>query len=117
MEVQCVLISEEEGNITEVTVDISSGSRDLYRLLKGTATFIGQWPEIFVVIMKCRESHFELIENRNVLPPPFENEKVHGPILLVRMDANAEPQDFTLSEYLESTLLRSEQQQSTLVPK
>lgn len=111
--VQCVLISEEDGNISEVSVVVSSESRDLYRLLKGTATFIGQWPEIFVVIMKCRESTFELMENRNVLPPPFENEKVLGPILLVRMDSNAEPQDFTLSEYLESTLLRSEPQQST----
>lgn len=106
--VNCVLISEEENHVTDVQITISSRSDDLFRVLKGTGTFIGQWPEIEVVIMKCNESHFDLLENRNVLPAPFHEEKVLGPILLIRMDENAEPRDFTVKEYLAavSTLSR-----------
>ena len=39
-------------------------------------------------------------KNDNVLPPPFGLEEVYGKILLVRMDENSDPQDFTLREYL-----------------
>jgi hypothetical protein len=96
--VNCVLISEEEGHVTNVEVSLKGD--DLFRILKGTATFIGQLPETDVVIMKCDISYFELIENRNKLPEPYEKEVVFGPILLIRMDENADPQDFTLLEYL-----------------
>ena len=96
--VNCVLISEEENHFTDVNINIQGN--DLYRILKGTATFIGQ---LFndVVIMKCDESLFNLMENRNRLPFPFHEEVVKGPILLIRMDSDANPQDFTLKEYLE----------------
>ena len=97
----CVLISEEDGNISDVIINIHRTSNDLFRVLKGTGTFIGQWPDINVVIMKCRESMFDLIENRNILPEPFDKETIIGPVLLVRMDENSEPQDFTLQEYLD----------------
>ena len=96
---RAVLISEEEDHVTEIDLDISSEKREIFNILKGQATFIGQWPELDVVIMKCRESIFELMLNRNVLPAPFDTEAVVGPILLVRMDENSEPLDFTLIEY------------------
>ena len=98
MGVICVLVSEEDGNISEIEVNLQGN--DLYRVLKGTATFIGQFPDTDIVIMKCDESPFELLENRNKLPEPFHDEVVLGPILMIRMDENADPQDFTLSEYL-----------------
>ena len=98
MGVTCVLVSEEEGNVSEIDINIQGN--DLYRVLKGTATFIGQFPDTDIVIMKCDESPFELLENRNKLPEPFHDEVVLGPILMIRMDENADPQDFTLSEYL-----------------
>ena len=101
--VKCVLISEEEDHYTEIETHLGS---DLYTILKGTATFVGQWPELEVVIMKCDKSPFDLMENRNILPEPFENEVILGPILLVRMDQHAEPQDFTLNEFLGSLTLR-----------
>jgi hypothetical protein len=98
MVTRCVLISEEEGNVSEIDINIKGN--DLYRVLKGTATFIGQFPDTDIVIMKCDESPFELLENRNKLPEPFHDEFVLGPILMIRMDENADPQDFTLLEYL-----------------
>ena len=96
--VVCVLVSEDEGNVSEVDIDITG--RDLYRVLKGTATFVGQIPDTNVVIMKCDTSLFELLENRNKLPEPFHDEVIFGPILFIHMDENADPQDFRLSEYL-----------------
>jgi len=97
--VTCVLISEEDGNISDVEINIVGN--DLYRILKGTATFIGQFPDTNIIIMKCDVSPFELIENRNKLPEPFHNEVVIGPILLVYMDDNAEPQNYTVSDYFQ----------------
>jgi len=102
--VNCVLISEGEGHITDIEVDIKSD--DIYRILKGTATFIGQLLDSDVVIMKCDSSFFDLMENRNRLPYPFEEENVKGPILLIRMDEDANPQDFTVNEYLGTFLNR-----------
>ena len=96
--VTCVLVSEEEGNVSEMDVNIHGN--DIYRILKGTGTFIGQFPDTDIVIMKCDKSFFELLENRNKLPDPFHDEVVFGPILMIRMDENAEPQDFKVSDYL-----------------
>jgi hypothetical protein len=109
--VNCVLISEEENHITDVQITVSNRSNDLFRVLKGTATFIGQWPELEVVIMKCRESNFQLLKNINKLPPPFQDEEVFGPILLIRMDSDSEPQDFTVQEFLEAVPMLSLQEQ------
>lgn len=94
-----VLIHEKKNKFEQVRIDIS---KDPFNLLKGPATFIGQWSDINVVIMKNRTSIFDLCDNENRLAHPFEKEHVKGPILLVRMDENAEPQDFTLEEFLES---------------
>ena len=93
--VKCIVISEEVGNIMEIE---SSLNKDLYVILKGPGTFIGQYTDIDVVVMKCRESEYLMI-NQNKLPSPFEHEEVLGPILLVRMNQNSEPEDFTLEEF------------------
>ena len=94
--VKCVLVSEQLGNIEEIETPLSS---DMFYILKGPGTFIGQYEDIDVVVMKCRESFMELSTNQNRLPPPFDNECVLGPILLVRMNQNSEPEDFTLEEF------------------
>lgn len=94
-----ILISEEDGHIQEIDVNIHPKLNQIFRILKGTATFIGQLPETDIVILKADDSPFELTLNRNKLPPPFDNEVVYGPILLVRMDHNADHQDLRLEEY------------------
>jgi hypothetical protein len=92
-----VLIKEQDGNIQEIDLDIDPSKNEIFLRLGGPATFIGQWPDLDVVIMKsvCGEAF-----NHNVLPSPFNVEEVYGPILLVRMDENSDPRDFTLEEYL-----------------
>lgn len=94
---KAVLIHETKYHIEEIEVDIEPSKNEIFKILSGRATFIGQWPEIDVVIMKPEHG---LIENENILPFPFHGEEVRGKILLIRMDENSEPQDFTLREYL-----------------
>ena len=92
-----VLIHEPKDAIEEIYIDIDIRKREIATILSGSATFIGQWPELDVVIIKAVEA---ARENENILPSPFHEEKVRGRVLLVRMDADSEPQDFTKKEYL-----------------
>jgi hypothetical protein len=94
--VKCVLIKERFGVIEEIETPLES---DMYHILKGPATFIGHYEELDVVVLKCRDSFIELSQNQNRLPPPFEEEFVLGPMLLVRMNQDSEPEDFTLEEF------------------
>jgi len=102
MMTKAILIHENVGNIREIDIDITPHKNEVFTLLEGRQTFIGQWPEIDVVIMKPEDGK---LKNVNTLPNPFDVEDVYGKILLVRMDENSDPQDFTLEEY-ESFLLR-----------
>jgi hypothetical protein len=98
-----VLINEKRNDIHEIDVDISPEKNEIYRILRGKATFLGQWPEKSVVILTCESSPFDLKMNVNRLPRPFTNMTVFGRIILIRMDEDSEPQDFTLKEYHEMT--------------
>ena len=91
-----VLIHEEEDKLEEINLDIDPVKNEIYKILSGRATFIGQWPDIDVVILKCVQA---TKLNQNTLPTPFHMEEVYGKILLVRMDENSEPKDFTLKEF------------------
>ena len=102
-----VLINEKRNDIHEINIDIAPDKNEIYKLLRGKASFLGQWPDEQVVIVKCDpdDSPFELTLNRNRLPRPFTNMLVFGRILLIRMDDDAEPQNFTLKEYHRMTQL------------
>ena len=92
-----ILIKEQLGDIQQIDLDIDPRKNEIFLLLSGTATFIGQWPELDVVIMKPQ---YGVKTNNNTLPSPFDAEEIKGSILLVRMDENSDPCDFTLEEYL-----------------
>lgn len=96
MTTTAVLIHEKLDQIQEVELDLAPHVNEAHILLGRHPTFIGQWPEIDVVIMK---SEIGKIPNENNLPEPFSNEDVLGPILLIKMDEQSEPQNFTLEEY------------------
>ena len=95
---RAVLINEKRNDIHEIHVDISPYKNEIFKILRGKASFLGQWPDEQVVIVKTEpeDSLSELLINSNRLPRPFTNMIVHGRILLLRMDNNADPQDFTL---------------------
>ncbi len=100
-----VLINEKRNDIHEIHVDISPYKNEIFKILKGKASFLGQWPDEQVVIIKTEpeEALTELKLNTNRLPRPFTNMIVYGRILLLRMDDNADPQNFTLKEYHKMT--------------
>jgi hypothetical protein len=93
---KAILIHEEYGNIDEIDLDINPKKNEIFNILSGRGTFIGQWPDIDVVIMKAVTAERK---NKNRLPPPFHVEHVNGKILLIRMDEDSEHQDFTFQEY------------------
>lgn len=94
---KAILIREKLGDLEEINLDIAPHKNEIFKILEGRQTFIGQWPDIDVVIMKAEDGK---VKNENTLPHPFDAEVIHGKILLVRMDENSEPKDFTLNEYL-----------------
>ena len=91
---KCILVAEEHKHIIEIECSL----KEMYMYLKGTSTIIGAIPELDAVILKCSESPFDLMVNRNTDLLPIEERHVLGPILIVRMDENSEHQDLTLSE-------------------
>ncbi len=97
--VRAVLLNEKRNDVHEINVDLSPEKNEIYKILRGKATFLGQWEDELVVILKCRESVLDLKINENVLPRPFSNMEVNGRILLIRMDEESEPQNFTKVEY------------------
>lgn len=99
-----ILIHENTDDIEEIEIDIDPIKNEIFKILKGRQTFIGQWEDLDVVIMKAEDGK---VTNMNTLPPPFDTEEVMGKILLMRMDENSDPQDFTLEEY-QSFLLGNE---------
>ena len=92
-----VLIKEQLDDIEQIDLDITPSKNEIFLRLGGPATFIGQWEDLDVVIMK--PVHSELVNN-NTLPAPFDTEETYGPILLIRMDENSDPRDFTIEEYI-----------------
>mgnify|MGYP001157077406 FL=1 len=98
---RAVLINEKRNEIHEIHVDISPYKNEIFKILRGKASFLGQWPDEQVVIIKTEpeDSFTDLGLNTNRLPRPFTNMTVYGRILLLRMDDNADPQDFTLTAY------------------
>ena len=65
---KAVLIHEIKDRYEEIELDIEPSKNEIFKLLGGRGTFIGQWPEIDVVIMKAEQG---MIENDNILPFPF----------------------------------------------
>lgn len=109
---KAVLIHEEFDDVVEIDINIDPVKNEIFRVLQGPATFIGQWPEIDVVIMKCVKGGDPFADrerNENILPPPFSKERILGKVLLMRMDIDSEPQDFTLDEYNKFILQKTQE--------
>ena len=107
--VKAVLIGTSRDDFVEISLDISFKTSQITQYLGGPGTFIGQWVDHNIVIMKCRECLFEPHINKNQLAKPFKGETTLGPILLIRMNDDAEPRDLTLQEVLDLKLIFKQQ--------
>lgn len=100
VEHKCVLL-KHDGTKEEVTLDLSISKNAVAQTLGGKGTIVGEWPENEVVILKLLEPPEDAPVNCHKLQPPFDKKEIKGNMLLVRMDEDAHPQDFTLKEYEE----------------
>lgn len=91
-----IIINENLHDIKEIDLDISCEKNEIFNLLHGPGTFVGQFPDSDVVIMRGVVSGG--LQNKNKLGHPFDKEEIEGPILLIRMDQNADHRDLTLIE-------------------
>ena len=96
--IKSVVVHETRGDIEEIDIDLLPEKNEIANLLGGNATFLGQWEDDLVVILvRANTENLEL--NANKLPRPYTNMRLFGKILMIRMDEESEPQDFTLREY------------------
>ena len=92
-----VVILKVDGSQEETTFDMTPMENTLGKYLNDSVTFIGQYEDEQVVITKGLNSNAAI--NKNRLPQPFDKEEHNGDTVLIRMDDDANPKDFTLSEY------------------
>jgi len=102
--VQTVVLAED-GTARQLSLDMTPAKAEVSKLLGGTPTFIGQFAELEVMIVKV----FTPTEAQGLttakMPSPFVYNEAdpsthhRGPILLYRCDENADPKNFTLAEW------------------
>ena len=97
--VSCVYIPGETGIAVEIQLDMTPKVAAPAKQLGGSPTFAGTINSLDVVIMCLREPDMGTKPNQHVLPAPMDTAEIPGPILMIRMDENSEPQHFTLNEY------------------
>eukprot|EP01138_Halocafeteria_seosinensis_P005448 gb/GECG01005569.1/.p1 GENE.gb/GECG01005569.1/~~gb/GECG01005569.1/.p1 ORF type:complete len:306 (+),score=98.45 gb/GECG01005569.1/:1-918(+) len=103
--VQTVIIQPQEGQkestISQLELDMTPSENKIVEAMGGSVTILGQYNDIDTVVLKLRNPGENAVKNPHKLQPPLHNQVVYGPLLMVRMDADANPQDFTKQEYLE----------------
>lgn len=73
----------------------------MVEILGGSASILGQWPQIDVVVLRLR-SPGDAASNSHKLQPPMHDEgEQKGTLVCVRMDEESNPQNFTKAEYEE----------------
>ena len=88
-----------EGVAKEVTLDMTPKKDEPAKLLGGTISIEGSYPDMDVVVMARREPENDTAANPHKLPSPFDRKEIKGSMVLVRMDEEAEPKPLTLKEY------------------
>ena len=95
--VKAVVINAS-GKVVEKEIDMTPKVDIVSKVLGGPATIVGQYQN-GAVVMKLKDPKESMDHNEATLPAPFDKEPIQGKILLVRMDENSEPQDFTAEDY------------------
>jgi len=98
------VILGEDGEAKELTMDMTPRENTITKVLKGKATFIGQYSKQGVAVLCVREQEEGVHgTNESKLPYPMHEleEPVFGSILMIRMDEDSEPVDFDLKAFEE----------------
>lgn len=106
--VQCVIL-RSDGTSEEQTVDMTPRLNKPGEILGGAVTFVGQYPEHEIVLMMRKDAPEGTPINKHKLQPPLHKREIAGDMMLVRMDQEAMPQDFTLAMYEKFSALEIEE--------
>lgn len=103
------LLLKTNGNIQEITLDMSMYTNNISLLLQDKITFLGQILREpihtnAVIIYGVNSQKKNLPKNTSILPKPFHDNTIYGDIFIISMDHNSEPQDFTIQDYNEYNL-------------
>lgn len=87
-----------DGTPTEFEFDSAPARNHLVEIMGGKVTIVGQYTHKFLILLKLVDPKDAEL-NTAKLHAPFDQNEVHGPIALVRMNDESEPMDFTLKDY------------------
>ena len=97
-------------------VDMTPKLNPAARILGGQGTFVGQYPDLGVMVMRKRETvEGKDAKNPYKLPVPFADATILGDILLVRVNDESEPESITLDEW--ASFCERAAQGKTFVPE
>ena len=102
------LLLKTNGDIREITLDMSLHTNNISLLFNDKLTFLGQilrepYYTNAVIIYGKNSLKKNLPKNISILPKPFIND-IYGDIFIISMDNNSEPQNFTIQDYNEYNL-------------
>ena len=96
-----IVIVHTNNKLDELILDMTDGTNSIGELLNDKISFLGQLlrepDKCNAVVMYGKNAHKFLDKNNHNIKP-FETQ-VYGPIVIICMDINSEPQDFTLEDY------------------
>lgn len=102
------VVLKADGTAEQISIDTSPKVNAAAALLKGNPTFIGQWTSLNVVLMCSKITGDDWPINQHKLPHPFSKIEVKGDVLLLRINDDAVPADFTKEEWERFTSERDE---------
>lgn len=103
-----ILHLHSDGSISSIHADMTPKLDLVGKLLRGTATFLGEIGELGSIIIIRKDQSKKLPINKHSLPYPFhlgyehdsgEISAVRGDIIIVRMNNDAVPVDLSIDEY------------------
>ena len=99
-----MILLKENGNITEIKLDMDANKNELGNYLQDKLTFLGQIvrePEKtnIIIISGLNSQKLNKGINQCKLPIPFDKEIVYGDIVLLPMNEQSQPENILLSEY------------------
>ncbi len=89
------------GDAKEITLDMTPNKNELVKVLGGKISFYGQYEDLEVVVVALAEFPVLQPVNDFKLPPPLHSHDIKGDVILLKVNEDSVPENFTVTEWLE----------------